>query len=228
MIRKSVHQVAGIRNAYAFKNRRKVFCIGRNKTGTTSMEALFKELGLPVGPQRPAELLAKDWTNNDFSKLIRFVKYKGVAFQDVPFSLPGTYEVLDQAFHDSKFILTVRDSPETWYRSLTTSHARLFGNGNIPTKADLQNADYVYKGWMWEMNRAIYDTPEDDIYNESILKKHYSDYNNSVIDYFKNKPGKLLVVNLKDKKAGDKIANFLAINKKINQIPWKNKTVEIG
>ena len=117
------------RSKYAKAN--KVFCIGRNKTGTTSIAKIFNEIGLDVAPQEHFELLIKDWYKNDFSKIITSVKYKGISFQDIPFSLPKTFEILDNEFPNSKFILTVRDSPEAWYKSLTTFHAKLFGNGKM-------------------------------------------------------------------------------------------------
>lgn len=37
--------------------RKKVFVIGQNKTGTTSLEKAFKDLGFIVGDQRVAEIL---------------------------------------------------------------------------------------------------------------------------------------------------------------------------
>lgn len=42
-----------------FSKKQKVFCIDRNKTGTTSMAKLFGQLGYKVAPQLPAELLFK-------------------------------------------------------------------------------------------------------------------------------------------------------------------------
>ena len=44
--------------------RPKVSCIGRNKTGTTSMAALLEHYGFRVGPQREVERLLLDlgWT----------------------------------------------------------------------------------------------------------------------------------------------------------------------
>ena len=209
---------------FIYAKKDKVFCIGNNKTGTTSMAKIFKELGLAVGPQEPFELLINDWYNNDYTKLLEAVKYKGVAFQDIPFSLPNTYKVLDKHFPNSKFILTVRDSPEAWYKSITSFHGKLFANGNIPTKADLQNAEYIYKGWMWDVNRMLYNTPEDDIYNEAILKQQYIDHNKDVIAYFKDQPEKLIVVNLKDKDLLPRVCKFLSVKQKINEIPWENKT----
>lgn len=61
-------------------------------------------------------------------------------FQDVPFGLPFTFQSLDQRFPGSKFILTIRDSPDQWHDSLTRSHARLFGHGRVPTTKDIENA----------------------------------------------------------------------------------------
>lgn len=207
-----------------YAKKKKVFCIGRNKTGTTSMVKVFESAGIKVGPQEHFELLIHDWHNKDFDKIIRGVKYKGIAFQDIPFSLPGTFKVLDENFPNSKFILTIRDSEDAWYKSLTSFHSKIFGNGKIPTKTDLQNAEYIYRGWIWDVNRMVYNTPEDDIYNEAILKQHYLDYNNSVIEYFKDKPNQLLVINLKESDALEKICDFLEVEKTIESIPWENKT----
>jgi len=212
---------------YEYSHSQKIFCIGRNKTGTTSMAKMMDDLGFHVGSQRLAEQLAKSCKNNDYRKLLKFVKYHGVAFQDVPFSLPNTYEILDNVFPGSKFILTIRDSADIWYKSLISFHSKKFGNGLVPTKHDLIKAKYIHEGWIWEMNRIIYNTPEDDVYNEEILKKHYSDYNSSVIKYFKGRHDKLLVINLKDKEAGLKISQFLNIKKRNVQVPWENRTKDL-
>lgn len=210
--------------ALKYSRSRKVFCIGMNKTGTTSMAKLFNEMELPVGPQRPAELLLKDWVKNDFNGLIKYVKYSGISFQDVPFSLPNTFKVLDKEFPDSKFILTIRDSPEIWYKSLTTFHSKMFGkNGDLPTKSDLEKTKYVYLGWAWELFQ-LGNPPEGDIYNKAVLIQHYIDHNNSVLEYFKNKPDKLLVVNLNDQDALKRISRFLNTKKVPSRIPWENKT----
>lgn len=196
-------------NALIYSRSRKVFCIGKNKTFSPSLSKLLNEMGLSVGPQRPAELLAKECAKNDFKRIIKFVKYQGKAFIDVPFNLKNTFKILDKEFPDSKFILTIRGSAEVWYEDNTSYHSKLFGNGKLPSKSDLQKAKYVYQGWMWEMNRLIYNTPEEDIYNKEILIQHYNDYNNSVMEYFKHKPGKLLVVNLEDEDALFRIRDFV-------------------
>ncbi|MFT6855990.1 MAG: hypothetical protein ACJA0X_001967 [Cyclobacteriaceae bacterium] len=211
-------------NKLRYGNKQKIFCIGKNKTGTTSMSAFLKTLGFKVAPQRPAELLIHDWGKRNFSNIINYVKVSGVAFQDIPFSLAETYQVMDSAFPNSKFILTVRDSPETWYHSLTSFHSKLFGNGHLPTKEDLQNVDYMYKGFAWELNRLIHSTPESDPYNKKMLIQEYIEYNDEVITYFQNMPKKLLVINLKEENAHQQIADFLGHKGDVVNIPWVNKT----
>lgn len=90
-----------------FRRRPKVFCVGRNKTGTTSIAKALRALGFKVGDQARAETLIEDWARRDFRKIVRYCRTAD-AFQDVPFSWPHTFEALDQAFPQSKFILTVR------------------------------------------------------------------------------------------------------------------------
>jgi len=42
------------------KNSPKIFCVGFNKTGTTTLEATLKEFGYFMGDQVKGELLIKD------------------------------------------------------------------------------------------------------------------------------------------------------------------------
>lgn len=213
-----------ILRGWSYRKEPKIFCIGRNKTGTTSIHKIFLELGIPVGAQREAEQLAPDWGGGRYDRIEQYVRYGGIAFQDVPFSLPGTFREMDKRFPGSKFILTVRDSADVWYSSVVRFQSKLFGNGRVPTKQDLQNATYVHKGWVWKMNRLIHSTPDDDLYNQEVLKRSYLDHNAAVIDYFRDRPEQLLVVNLKSVDAAKTISTFLNTGKSINEIPWENKT----
>jgi len=224
MIKRTLRRLYHKVNMIRYRDHDKVFCIGRNKTGTTSVSKIFSQLGIPVGEQILAELLAPKLKDNNYKDLIKYVKKMGVAFQDIPFSMPNVYKILDKEFPNSKFILTVRDSPEVWYHSLTTFHAKVFGNGKIPQKQELENVDYVYRGWAWEMNRLRYNTPENDVYNKDVLIQDYIDYNKEVEEYFKYNPEKLLIVNLKESNAAIKISQFLGSEKVVQEIPWENKT----
>ena len=206
------------------KGKQKIFCIGRNKTGTTSLKRAFEDLGFPVGNQRKAEILTgKYYFEGEFQPIIDYCKTAQV-FQDVPFSYPETYKHLDVAYPGSKFILTVRDNPEQWYRSITRFHAKTFGkDGRIPTVEDLKRATYVWPGFMYNVVR-VHGTPDDAPYDKNIMLAHYEQYNQDVINYFKDRPNDLLVINVAEKGAYRKFVDFVGINSSGNDFPWENRT----
>ena len=118
----------------------KYFLIGLHKTGTTSIEHLFKNWGYVVGDQSQGERLLHDWYIRRFDRIISLVKTADF-FQDTPFSLPYTYVVLDQYFPNAKFILTIRDSADQWYQSLVRFHSKIWSPSNAslaPTADDLK------------------------------------------------------------------------------------------
>lgn len=202
----------------------KIFGIGANKTGTTSLKYAMKELGFTVGTQRTGENLVDDWAKRDFKRLIKYCR-TAQFFQDAPFSYNFTYIVLDHAFKGSKFILTVRDSPEQWYDSVIRFQSKKYGkDGRIPTKEDLMEATYIYKGRPWHVNRLVSNTPENDPYNKEILIKRYVNHNEEVKRYFRHRPDDLLVLNVADDHAYTDLCKFLNVEKKRDTFPWKNRT----
>lgn len=94
-----------------------------------------------------------DWAKRDFKKIIALAK-KAEAFQDVSFSLPSTYQIMDQNFPEAKFILTKRDNVEQWYNSITKYHGKKWSlDGRIPpTTEGLKSATYIYKGRSYNTN----------------------------------------------------------------------------
>lgn len=206
------------------KNNTKYFCIGSNKTGTTSIEKAFKELGFVVGNQRNAELLMNDYFENNFSNIIKYCKSAEV-FQDVPFSCPNTFKYIDNVFPNSKYILTLRDSSDQWYNSLTKFHAKVFNNGITPTWEVLKNTKYVHKGWIYNNIKNLYNLDENDNpYEKKKLVDVYEKHNQNVVDYFKNRPYDLLIINLSDKDAYLKFCNFIGVEAQKTSFPWENKT----
>jgi hypothetical protein len=212
------------RNHVLSVGRVKYFCIGRNKTGTTSIKQAFLDLGFPVGNQRTAEMLcARYYFSGEFQPIIDYCRNARV-FQDVPFSFPGTFKHLDKAYPDSKFILTVRDNAEQWYDSITRFHARKFGkDGRIPTVEDLKQEIYPGTGLRLPV-RELYGTPAHDPYNKEMLTRHYNDYNASVRDYFKDRPDDLLVINLAEPDAYRKFLEFIGAKSESGGFPWENRS----
>ncbi|MGM7683380.1 sulfotransferase [Cytobacillus sp. Hm23] len=205
----------------------KIFCIGRNKTGTTSLKKAFEDLGYHVGDQREAENLLVNFLEKDIETIIDYCNYAEV-FQDFPFSWPETYKFLDKAFPNSKFILSVRDDASQWYKSITKFHSKLFADGKrIPTKKDLMNATYIFKGRPWITHKAIFGDTGNDTYDKDILTKHYNQHNKDVIEYFKDRPNDLLVINLAEAGSYERFCKFLDVNPLYDDFPWENRTSAI-
>jgi hypothetical protein len=201
----------------------KIFCIGFNKTGTTTLEYTLKQHNFSVEKQSVFSNYANDWAARDFSRIIKSCK-KADAFQDFPFSFPHTFIALDMAFPNSKFILTLRDNPEQWYNSIVKFHSKLWADGNVPTKQDLQNATRYYKGRPWQMNRMLFSSPEEDPYNKEKLIKQYLDHINNVKNYFRHREKDLLIINVSEKNSYKDFCNSLNISPIFDKFPWKNKT----
>ena len=54
-------------------NKPKVFCIGFNKTGTTTIKYTLEQYGYKIGNQAKGELLFFDWYKRDFNSIINFL-----------------------------------------------------------------------------------------------------------------------------------------------------------
>jgi len=179
------------------ESRNKIFVIGRNKTGTTSMLVALKSLGFKMGSQAVAELLLEDWARRDFRRIVEYCR-SADAFQDVPFSLDYTYVVLDQAFPNSKFILTIRRDSSEWYDSLMRFHTRMIGKNRTPTAADLKQFRYRKPEFLWQAAQLIYGVDESTLYDRKIYTSHYESHVKNVREYFRHRPDDLLVLNVSD------------------------------
>ena len=205
------------------RRKKKVFCIGQNKTGTTSMAAALAQLGYKVGEQSVAELLIEDWSRRDFRRIVRYCA-SADAFQDIPFSLDYTYQAVDCAYPGSKFILTVRSSGDEWYASLIRFHTKIIGKNRLPTAADLKEFSYRRRGWLWEVMRLIYGDAEESLYDRETYIRRYEEHNRRVLDYFRNRPDDLLVLNVADHDAMRKLCSFLGKKYDDSAMPHLNRS----
>jgi hypothetical protein len=211
-----------LRALFSHRERAKVFCIGRNKTATTSLKKALQDLGYKVGDQATAELLIHEYAQRNFRPIVEYCRTAD-AFQDIPFSLPYTYQAMDYAFPKSKFILSIRDSEDEWYHSLIRFHQKRLKLERGLTKEDFVNDPYRYKGFVWDANRIVYGTPEDDPFNEEILKAHYLKHNEEIVRYFKFRDD-LLVINLKELGAYSKFCAFLDAEPVYDRFPVLNQS----
>lgn len=198
----------------------KFFCIGFNKTGTTSVQSAWEGAKVQVGDQRSAEKLLPAYVNSDFQTIIDYCQ-TAQAFQDFPFSAPKTFVELDRAFPDAKFILTVRDNSEQWLQShFKFVEKRL---GNAPTLDHLKASNYVWPGWSFQAHQAIFG--EDVDFDDGDSKKAiYENHNKRVQEHFASRPEKLLVLNVADSDAMRRFNRFCDIRGAHQTFPWANKT----
>jgi hypothetical protein len=210
-------------NSIRSLGKQKIFCVGRNKTGTTSLTLAMRDLGFRVGDQHAGELLIREWGRRNFRPIARYCR-SAQFFQDIPFSLPYTFQAMDIFFPGSKFILTERDA-EAWYRSMRKFHRQPGVHGD---KADdleaLKEATYCYKGFAYDTKVLVYDLPGNDPYDKETLISHYHFHNRMVKDYFRNRPGDLLVLDVSEEGAYGRLCDFLEREPLSDTFPWENRT----
>lgn len=200
----------------------KIFGIGLNKTGTTSLKTAMSNLGYIVGSQRKAKKFIYDWDRKDFDQILKYC-YSAQFFQDIPFSLPYTFIPLDHKFSNSKFILTIRNDSEEWYRSVVSYHSKKWGM----VEDDQDEVNLKDKSWAWDVLRMACNINENDPYNKELLINYYEKHNEMVIDYFKNRPQDLLILNPSEADALEKLCTFLGVKFSGEKFPHENPTKDL-
>jgi len=175
-------------------NKPKVICIGWHKTGTSTIGDALLALGYTVVGAR--EDLAHSLLDGNIQPAIQ-VAAQYDALQDVPWA--ALYKELDTAFPNSKFILTERES-QKWIHSAS----RHFG------------ATYI-KLHKWLYGHGVLRG------NEKTYLERYQAHNQSVKEYFKNRPDDLLIINLENNEGWDTLCPFLGADIPKTSFPHSNK-----
>ena len=183
------------------------FCVGFNKTGTTTIGRCFEILGLnPIAEPRSRYMNYRDlshliFENGDYEQVLDAAKYFR-SFQDRPWNIWDMYQRLDTHFDGSFFILTERD-PETWWRSvekwLMVSH---------PHDRD-KYLRYLHHLKVDRLDKATF-------------LNAYQAYNKAVKIYFKGRDN-FLVMNLEKGDAWDKLCPFIGVPIPQVDFPHANK-----
>lgn len=219
----------------ARKNFNKIFCIGYNKTGTTTLETALRLYGYNLPNQQEQEVrLTEQCFSTDYTALLSFVNGYD-AFQDMPFSQGLTYVVADALFPNSKFILTERDS-ESWFKSMTSFHKKIFNVDDMSkvTEADLlEKHTYLYRGYLHTINARMLTTYQDSskkvnwdkLFDKDYYIKLYEERNHTIKKYFADAPDKLLVIDVIKENSTKNICDFLNIpHQYIISMPHANQT----
>jgi sulfotransferase family protein len=219
----------------AGKNFNKIFCVGYNKTGTTTMEGVLKLYGFSMPNQQEQEMrLTRQTFACNYAEFKSFVA-RFDAFQDMPFSQGDVYIAADALFPGSKFILTERD-PQAWFRSITQYHKKVFKLDSLDslTEQDVKTKfNYLYPGYSYENKKRFLTSFEDGqprtlwdlLYDEDYYISEYLARNNRIKKYFLDCPDKLLVLDVTEEGDTARICRFLNIPEEFaTAIPHLNKT----
>ncbi len=121
------------------------------------------------------------------------------AFEDNPW--PILYRELDERFPGSKFILTRRPS-DAWIRSQVK---------------DFATTETPMRRWIYGENAGC---PEG---NEDIYVERYERHNREVLEYFRDRPDDLLVMDIPADASWDKLCRFLGHAIPSKPFPHANK-----
>ncbi len=171
----------------------KYFCIGLNKTGTTTLHECAKLLGLR-SEHFNNQLLKDIVKKHDFTSVASVVAMYDV-FSDWPW--PLIYKELDTQFPGSKFILTVRKNEDCWLKSLK-KHSML-----TRPFATVRKMAYGYN----------YPHGHEEKYLE-----FYRSHNSSVREFFKDRPDDLIELCWEQGDGWEKLCAFLG--KQIPELPF--------
>ena len=139
-----------------------VICVGRNKTGTTTMKQVFDIYGFRTAPQTQGEgLLAQ--AGYTLSEPFWEWMDHWEAFQDIPFSHTHYLEQIIARWPQARYILTLRD-PEDWFASLFNHHLQLLGLSADASKQSLwdglRKVSYIRPGYLFDVHIRQFDITE--------------------------------------------------------------------
>lgn len=182
-----------LKNRYRSK-KTKIFGIGLSQTGTKSLTQALTMLGFHVIHSPDDEVTLKEVMagNYNFSILNDFDGITDITV--APF-----YAQLDKLFPDSKFILTVRDK-ESWLRSLEAqwSAKHAFDDSSASNEANMQRRRLL--------RVTAYGTYT---FNKERFSDVYDLHYKNVIEYFKQRPESLLIINIYAGEGWGKLCPFL-------------------
>ncbi len=179
----------------------KIFGIGFQKTGTSTLDVALRRLGYralggfrinhPKGVAIPPPV-----TTEKVLAVALQRAAEGDAFSDNPW--PVLFREMDAAFPDARFILTHR-APERWYASVLRHFA------DKPS----------------EMARWIYGVPYP-MGNEALYLQIYNAHNAAVRAHFAARPGKLLEMDFEQGHGWAELCPFLGHDVPSRPFPYEN------
>lgn len=211
----------------------KLFCIGFNKTGTTSLERVLLDWGMRIPKQIEQEdILSNVISQGQYGTLKAFCDDYD-AFQDLPFSQSSTFVACDALFPGSRFILTIRD-PDSWVDSYIGYYKKAFGLEHISEFTEQVFRDqtlYLKPGYIHSSLQSLLIEHQggkpvvrwDLAFDREFLMALYLRRNSEIRAYFSQRPNDLLELDLSSEPDTGRLQRFVGIEaEEIGLFPAEN------
>ena len=169
--------------------KRKIFCIGLGRTGTTSLHEAFQALGLR-SRHFPYSLL-----DDPFGEELA----QADAFSDLP--IPLYFEAYAERFADARFILTTR-SEDSWLQSvewLLANGSKIWGG---------HDSTWQPGGVVERAHMRVFGTER---FEPEKMLAVYRAHNAAVLDFFAN-DSRFLHLELEDTLRFEQLADFIGVD----------------
>lgn len=169
------------------RKKNKIFVLGQNKTGTTSLESYLKSADFIAGDQRRFDLETEKVLQGKFRYAKKLID-AAECFQDVPFSYASIpfLDFLTSAYPDAFFILNTRNREE-WYQSCDRFYRKIWiHHDNEISWEDLDGVRYHGGGIVLRsrVKRKKHSSP----FQKEPFLESFNAYNDKIQDYFLSRP----------------------------------------
>tara|TARA_R110002096_G_scaffold42144_2_gene113722 strand:- start:17791 stop:18534 length:744 start_codon:yes stop_codon:yes gene_type:complete len=199
----------------------KIFGVGFSKTGTTSLEAAFENLGRNVckGDWR---LKHNDYNlalyvDRNFEELRRMTHYWD-AFADGPWGGGGLYKQLYDWYPDAFFVQTVRD-PEMWYNSFERMITSFAEDEDLATALESYHQRGAYGSALFFRN--VFQIKKLEGARDKIID-YYISANAEVEAFFESKAARFIRMDITNGEGWHELCSFLGVEKPNIPFPVKN------
>jgi hypothetical protein len=185
--------------------KRKVFGVGLNKTGTTSLEAALNLLGIRTVHYPFKRATYDELTSGSYRLSIMETFQAAVDTSVAPF-----YPQLDREYPGSRFILTQRD-PESWLRSIEC---------HWPVMREWCEREPQFGRFTDFISAVVYGSIG---FHRDRFLYAYKTHERNVREYFRDRPEDLLVIDICNGHGWEKLCPFLGLEIPAFPFPHSNR-----
>jgi hypothetical protein len=173
----------------------RIFGIGMHKTATTSLHTALTILGYDSAHWKTAHWAKAIWREMLEQGRSQTLE-KHYALCDLP--IPILFRQLDNVYPGSKFILTVRDE-KRWLRSVRNH----WSPEHNPYRRAWNTDPFTHK-----IHREVYGQKG---FDPGVFLARYRQHNHEVLEYFRDRPQDLLVMNMSEGAGWRELCGFLGV-----------------